>query len=246
VLGQRPCGQKRSVEAAPVRDWDPVVSHSPTRSSAWCITTSERYMPDVRNRSTTGRASEIRPVRLASRTSPSVPMAGIPRLRAHRRASPSSITAQAVGSNLAIDRTADSPGPRSQAAISGAISGSTIARIQSRLRITLTVGSSSPCASSSRSTATGTTTSLVPSRRISRRSARTRKTRGDMFTMRLMGKFNLLHQLVDVDLERWQLRRCKRINEVEPAHASQEGGLLMRDTSLGIPKHCRGQTHLAA
>ena len=61
-----------------------------------------------------------------------------------------------------------------------------------------------------------------------------------------MGKLDVLHQLIHVDLECGQLRRRQRVNEVKAAHAREEGGLLVRDPSLGIPEHGRGQTHLPA
>lgn len=71
-------------------------------------------------------------------------MTGMLKLRAQRRDSPSSITAQAPGSDFASERTADSPAPRSQAAISVAIFGPVTRLIQSLSRIALTVGSSGP------------------------------------------------------------------------------------------------------
>lgn len=67
-----------------------------------------------------------------------------------------------------------------------------------------------------------------------------------MFTMRLMDKFDLLHQLVHVDTESGQLRRCECVDQIDPAYTREGGGLLVRDTPLGRPdKGCR-QPHLAA
>jgi len=39
-----------------------------------------------------------------------------------------------------------------------------------------------------------------------------------MFTMRLIGKFDLLHQLVHVDTESGQLRRCECVDQIDPAY----------------------------
>ena len=89
LAGARPTrGRPGSGEgrAGPGRDRD----HSPTRAGASRMTSSERYMPDRRSRSTTGRAAGIDPSCLARRTSPWVPMTGIQSERAHRHAPQSS------------------------------------------------------------------------------------------------------------------------------------------------------------
>ncbi len=64
--------------------------------------------------------------------------------------------------------------------------------------------------------------------------------------MCLIGKFNLLHQLIHIDTESRQLRRSKCVDQINPAYTRERGGLLVRDSPLGIPDHGRGQQHLAA
>jgi hypothetical protein len=54
-----------------------MTTYSPTNASARFNTESERYMPESRMASNTGRAALIRPRCLATRTSPKVPRTGI-------------------------------------------------------------------------------------------------------------------------------------------------------------------------
>lgn len=75
-------------------------SHSPIKARARLRIRSDKYIPDCRSFSSTGRASGIMPLFFAVKTRPRVPRTGIPWLAAQRRAARSSTIITVPGLSL--------------------------------------------------------------------------------------------------------------------------------------------------
>jgi hypothetical protein len=65
-----------------------------------------------------------------------------------------------------------------------------------------------------------------------------------VLTNRLASIPDLLHDLVDIDMECRESRRRQSIDEGDPADAGILRGPLMRDAAQDIPEHRRRQAHL--
>ena len=137
----------------------PPEPYSPTRTSAWFTRRSDSRSPARMSTSTTGRAAGIRPRCFAIKTSPSVPRSGTPSVIAQRRAARSSMIASEPGWARHQERTADSPGPRSQRWTVGGGGDGSMTRSQGVRARTRAVGSSSPRRRISATTGPGTTIS---------------------------------------------------------------------------------------
>src|SRR5262245_22419552 len=69
-------------------------------------------------------------------------------------------------------------------------------------------------------------------------------TSGDVLTKRLTGIPDLLHDLVDIDVEGREVRGRQGVDEGDPTDAGVSRGPLVRDAALEIPEHRRRQAHL--